>query len=56
MARVKGPNGTVIDIPASLASGLVGDGTRGYEYVEDKPQADSKSTPKPKPKPKSRKS
>lgn len=34
MAHVKGPNGSVIDVAESVASGLVGDGTRGFEYVE----------------------
>lgn len=33
--RVKGPNGSEIDVPDTIASGLVGDGQRGYEYVPE---------------------
>lgn len=32
--KVKGPNGLVVDVIESIATGLVGDGTRGYELVE----------------------
>lgn len=35
--RVKGPNGLVIDVPEAIATGLVGDGDRGYELVPDEP-------------------
>lgn len=45
MARVKGPNGLVIDVPEAIASGLVGDGTRGYEYVADGPEPKSAKRP-----------
>jgi hypothetical protein len=33
--RVKGPNGVEIDVPENIASGLVGDGDRGYEYAPE---------------------
>jgi len=36
--KVKGPNGTVVDVEKHLATGLVGDGTRGYEFVPDAPE------------------
>lgn len=35
MPKVKGPNGSVVEVPEVVASGLVGDGSRGYEYVRD---------------------
>lgn len=38
MPLVKGPNGLVVDVPDSVASGLVGDGKRGFEYVDEKPE------------------
>jgi hypothetical protein len=45
MARVKAPNGNVYDLEDAVASGLVGQGNRGYEYVKDEPKkSESKST------------
>jgi hypothetical protein len=40
MALVKGPNGQVIDVPDSIASGLVGGGH--CEYVEEAPAKGAK--------------
>lgn len=37
MTKVKGPNGTVIDVVDAVATGLVGDGNRGYEFVANEP-------------------
>lgn len=44
--RVRGPNGMVIDVPESIATGLIGDGTRGYEHVpvEEKPKPRRRKT------------
>lgn len=49
--KVQGPNGLVVDIPASVATGLVGGGGRGYRFVpetETKPVTEETSeAPKP---------
>lgn len=44
MARVKGPNGIAYDIEDRVASGLIGKGNRGYEYVKDEPKAEPKKS------------
>ena len=33
--RVLGPNGTVVDVRESVATALVGDGSRGYTFVTE---------------------
>lgn len=43
--RVLGPNGTVVDVRESVATALVGDGSRGYKFAPE-PEA-KKTTPKP---------
>jgi hypothetical protein len=35
--KVRGPNGFVIEVGEHIATALVGDGTRGYEFVPDEP-------------------
>lgn len=40
MPAVKGPNGQVVNVPDSVASGLVGAGDRGYSLVKDEPKAE----------------
>lgn len=47
--RVKAPNGTILDVPASIASGLIGSPNQpGWFYVADDAVADSGSVaPKP---------
>lgn len=37
--RVLGPNGTVVDVRESVATALVGDGSRGYKFAPD-PETD----------------
>lgn len=38
--KITGPNGLVVDVPEAIATGLVGDGTRGYSrVVEEAPPA-----------------
>lgn len=39
--RVKGPNGLEFDLPEVTATGLVGRGNRGYEYVDGDESADT---------------
>lgn len=60
MTRIKDPNGAVTDVAASLAALVVGDGSRGFSYVDAPPQPKRaprkravKPTPKPTPKPES---
>lgn len=53
MAWVKGPNGHVAHVPDRIVSGLVGDGSRGYEIV---PDPSDKPEPEPRPKPATRRS
>lgn len=38
--KVTSPNGLVFDVPASIATGLVGDGSRGYSFMpeDEKPR------------------
>ena len=43
--RVLGPNGTVVDVRESVATALVGDGSRGYKFATE-PET-KKVTPKP---------
>lgn len=38
MTRVRDPHGAVVDIAASLARRVVGDGTRGFSYVDAPPE------------------
>lgn len=33
--RVLGPNGTVVDVRESVATALVGDGSRGYKFATE---------------------
>lgn len=33
--KVEGPNGLTIDVPGAIATGLVGDGSRGYRFVPE---------------------
>ena len=45
MARVKGPNGLVLNIPDAVAKGLVDEGRTGsYEYVKDEPKGETKKS------------
>ena len=37
MTRIKGPDGIVTDVARSLAEIVVGDGNRGFEYVDGPP-------------------
>lgn len=56
MTRIKDPNGAVTDVAASLATLVVGDGSRGFSYVDAPPRpkrAPRKRAVKPKPKPES---
>lgn len=46
--KVIGPNGLVVDVPGSIATGLVGDGSRGYRYAPEK-EAEEKAEAKAKP-------
>ncbi|GAB6937081.1 hypothetical protein ACQP60_18925 [Isoptericola variabilis] len=46
MTRVKDPNGVVTDIARGLAEIVVGDGTRGFEYVDGPPEPDVPEEPK----------
>lgn len=44
MARVKGPNGLVLDLPELVAKGLVDEGRTGsYEHVRDEPKKSEKA-------------
>lgn len=42
--RVIGPNGIVVNVREAVATGLVGDGSRGYSYAPEAPAR----PPKPK--------
>lgn len=49
MARVKGPNGLVLDLPDGVAEDLVRGRSGDYAYVEDeKPAKKTASKPSPK--------
>lgn len=43
--KVVGPNGHVIDVVDAVATGLVGDGSRGFKFVGDEPPAPVKRGP-----------
>lgn len=45
MTRVKGPDGLVTDVAHGLAVIVVGDGSRGFEFV-DAPEAPKRPTRK----------
>jgi len=52
MARVKGPNGLVFDLPDTIASGLVDGDNEGYEYADTpKPAPEQEAKPAPKRRP-----
>ncbi|MFC4494071.1 hypothetical protein ACFPA8_07985 [Streptomyces ovatisporus] len=54
MAVVTGPNGYPTYVPDDVATGLVGDGTRGYAYVAEAKSPEPKAEPEKKPAPRKR--
>lgn len=43
--KIQGPNGLVVDVPGAIATGLVGDGSRGYRFVPDEDAKPTEDTP-----------
>jgi len=48
VTRVKDPTGVITDIARGLAEIVVGDGTRGFEYVDGPPEPKSTELTEPK--------
>lgn len=56
--KVTGPNGLVVDVPETIATGLVGDGNRGFAFVpepKEKPEPEASARKAAPRKPRARK-